>query len=50
MVTAGEHTVLEGGDLGSARGQVGRIVVTLSKIGKGVRIPRKLNADAFDKL
>jgi uridine nucleosidase len=47
MVTAGEHTVLEGGDLEATRGQVGRTVVTPSRTGKGVRIPRKLNVDAF---
>jgi uridine nucleosidase len=47
MVIAGEHTVLEGGDLDAARGQVGRTVVAPSKTGKGVRIPRKLNVDAF---
>lgn len=47
MVTAGEHTVVEGEDLEGARGQVGRTIVRPSKTGKGVRIPRKLNVDEF---
>jgi uridine nucleosidase len=47
MTTAGEHTVLDGGDLEAARSQIGRTVVTPSKTGNGVRIPRKLNVDAF---
>jgi len=47
MVTAGEHIALEGGDLETARGQIGRTVVTPSKTGRGVRIPRVLNVDAF---
>ena len=47
MVTAGEHTVVDGVDLEGARGQVGRTIVTPSKNGKGVRIPRKLDVDAF---
>lgn len=47
MVTAGEHTVMDGSDLEVARGQIGRTVVTKSSTGKGVRIPRKLNVNAF---
>jgi uridine nucleosidase len=47
MVTAGEHTVVDGVDLEGARGQVGRTIVTPSKNGKGIRIPRKLDVDAF---
>ena len=47
MVTAGEHTVVDGVDLEGARGQVGRTIVTPSRNGKGVRIPRKLNVEVF---
>jgi uridine nucleosidase len=47
MVTAGEHTVDGDQDLELARGQVGRTVVTKSESGKGVRIPKALNANAF---
>ena len=42
VVTAGEHSNLD-----SVRGQVGRIVVERLTIGKGVRIPRKLNVSSF---
>ncbi|KAE8443170.1 hypothetical protein EG329_002268 [Mollisiaceae sp. DMI_Dod_QoI] len=47
MVTAGEHTAVDGADLEGARGQIGRTVVTKSQTGKGVRIPRQLNVDSF---
>jgi uridine nucleosidase len=47
IVTAGEHVANSDEDLDIARGQIGRTVVTISKSGKGVRIPRVLNANAF---
>ncbi len=47
MATAGEHYAGPDGDLVLAQGQVGRTVVTKSATGKGVRIPRKLNVEAF---
>lgn len=47
MVTAGEHVAASDEDLDTARGQIGRTVVTSSKSGKGVRIPRALNVNAF---
>jgi uridine nucleosidase len=47
MVTAGEHVAEKNEDLDVARGQIGRTVVTRSKSGKGVRIPRALNANTF---
>ncbi len=42
VVTAGEHSNLD-----SIRGQVGRTVVEALNIRHGVRIPRKLNVEAF---
>lgn len=45
VVTDGQHSPED-----SIRGQVGRTILTKSETGQGVRVPRKLNVNAFWKV